>query len=782
MAAFGSAGTPLAAAANRTSSAIPVPASVASGDLIIVGIYMESGGTPTGVPTGFTQLGSVFVTGANGFRAYWKRATGADTGTYTFTHASETTAGIAFRVTGVPASGTPLELLGTGTANNTNPPSAITGTTTASNELLVYLGFQNSFQSSVWTPPTGFTEQTDNSGWEISTKTQASAGSTGSVQGSNSGSASKLTTMLIGAFDAATAPKVSTLVDDFATADTTKWTFLSGATVTGGRLSCANNTNFTGQANSVAAYDLTSSGIYVEVPQAASGTAGTNETYFVLAAAANANGNNVRFSKTGTTLTASWEINGTTQTSSSVTYNATTHRWWRIQHDGTNVQFHTSPDRGTWTLLHTATPSFGLTALTVFLGAGGGSAGQVGALYDNVNNPVGLASTPADTLGGTDAATVVQAATRTPAEPLGITDSVNAGYLVPISVADTAGLTDAIAALGRGAGPADSIGATDALTKVQNQALAPAEGILVRENVVADLTYGEVQDYQFLINVQPRAPFGLGQAVQVSTFDPGSFELRAQDVDSPIGDYRLFGTDHRTPPVWSWSMWTNTFTPGDAMGWVDLLNQVWNNNVRRTPGAVVPLTYSLAGRRRVIFGRPRRFTAVPDRINMGRVHITADFSLAEDAYYDDDELSIQISMPGGFAGGSGLVIPATVPWVFTSGPSPRTETMKIAGSAPTWVSAEIFGPVANPWLAIGDLTIGLTGSVAAGQSITLSGRPWESGVRRSDGAWVPQMLDPRARLSQLRLDPGEYSVTYAGTDNTGTSRCVVSWRNAHQSL
>lgn len=372
------------------------------------------------------------------------------------------------------------------------------------------------------------------------------------------------------------------------------------------------------------------------------------------------------------------------------------------------------------------------------------------------------------------------------ANPLGLTDSltgaINHNY-APTIAAESLGLTDGRTTfIGKLASPSEVLTGADSFSVVQTDHPAPADEAIIREEMTATLIFGDLQDFQFQPLVEPRVLFGRDLTLVVSEFIPGSLELRNQDEDSPLGDYRIFGTDRRTPPVWGWSIWTNTYTPEDSLGWLDLITQIWDNPVRRTPGGVIPLRYTLAGRTRRVYGRPRRFTAVPDRLNMGRIHITADFALAEDAYYDEDEQSITVPMAAEWAASTGIILPATVPWRFTTGVAPRTSTITVGGTKATWLQVTIAGPVSYPWVQIGEMRFPLNGSVAAGQTIVLSGRSWDAGVLRSDGAWVPGMLDPRSRLAALLVEPDDYSVTYGGTDNTGTSRCTVSWRNNNRSL
>src|SRR5262245_50902089 len=99
-------------AGNGTDAAIPVPASVASGDILVVTLHIESDLTIT-PPSGFAQKYlDEQNDGGGGFRHYtfWKRATGADAGTYTFTWdgTSVWREGLASRITGAKSSGDPF--------------------------------------------------------------------------------------------------------------------------------------------------------------------------------------------------------------------------------------------------------------------------------------------------------------------------------------------------------------------------------------------------------------------------------------------------------------------------------------------------------------------------------------------------------------------------------------------------------------------------------------------------------------------------------------------------
>lgn len=394
-------------------------------------------------------------------------------------------------------------------------------------------------------------------------------------------------------------------------------------------------------------------------------------------------------------------------------------------------------------------------------------------------------------------------------ETVTMTETVATAVAYNRSVTETEALTETVT-VARGLNPSvptETVALTETATAVRGlnrpvptETVAIGEGVSVQfarapvfiesahltESFSAEYVRADITDYQFVIADNPGAlqwvPFGAGQAINVSTFDPGNFDLRTQDENAARGDYRIFGTDYKVPPTWSWQMWTDRFTAGDALAWTEALAGVWDDAVRSTPNGVLPLRYCLAGRIRRVYGRPRRFTAVPDQIQLGKIHITADFALAEDAHYDDTANTLTTQITPATIQGSGIHIPAVVPWRFSNVPVPRTEQIVVGGSKPAWVDVVFNGPVTNPWVQIGSLTWGLSGTVPAGRHMTLSGKSWQMGVFNDLGAYHPEMLDPRARLSSLQLNPGIYPVTYGGSDNSGSSSVTLSWRNAYRAL
>jgi hypothetical protein len=186
--AFGAIGTQLQVNPGSTSS-VADPPTVAANDIIVVAMFVDAAGVVSAMPSGFAHAtGSpitVTGTGAHSQVIAWKRATGADTGTYDFTITSAGYVnGAATRYTGCITTGSPWDVTDAqfSTALGTVTP-AVTVTTTGSDRLLVWSA--TNWSGGAWTPPTSFTERRD-SGDEVMTSAdlvQAGAGSSGSVTG-----------------------------------------------------------------------------------------------------------------------------------------------------------------------------------------------------------------------------------------------------------------------------------------------------------------------------------------------------------------------------------------------------------------------------------------------------------------------------------------------------------------------------------------------------------------------------------------------------------------------
>lgn len=190
---FGTIGT--LHAATTSTPAFAVPASVASGDIIVVAFFADvSTTTISTFPTGFAAAENSPRTvnaggaGNHAIHVAWKRATGADTGTYTFTlSASVFVYGNAVRYTGAVASGNPWDSPtaagdGGNTGSTTTPDIAVT--TAGPDRMLFFAGSNFGGDTGTWTAPTGFSERqggANTTNLEISDKVQAAQGGSGNT-------------------------------------------------------------------------------------------------------------------------------------------------------------------------------------------------------------------------------------------------------------------------------------------------------------------------------------------------------------------------------------------------------------------------------------------------------------------------------------------------------------------------------------------------------------------------------------------------------------------------
>lgn len=277
--------------------------------------------------------------------------------------------------------------------------------------------------------------------------------------------------------------------------------------------------------------------------------------------------------------------------------------------------------------------------------------------------------------------------------------------------------------------------------------------------------------------------FGANVPIDVEEFTPGSYGTRSQDTSSPIGDGNSFGRDYFEPDAWSFKLFTNVEDEVEALALRSQIAQVWRgDDVRTRPGAVLPLRYSLGGRTRIVYGRPRRFDAPIDtRMYGGFIAITCDFKLASELTFDDAERSVSIRATAPTIGG--FSFPVTFPLITEATLATRPNSFIVDTEQPTPMLVDFTGPSTDAFLEIdGVRVIQLTGDIPPGITLTVDARPWVMSVYRSDGSGVGGMLSRRTRLPRLLLTPGPHQATYGGYDPTGASSAAVRWRKAYPSL
>lgn len=275
--------------------------------------------------------------------------------------------------------------------------------------------------------------------------------------------------------------------------------------------------------------------------------------------------------------------------------------------------------------------------------------------------------------------------------------------------------------------------------------------------------------------------FGHGMPIFVDEegFDPGDPDKITQDGVNPITGARMFGRDMQSAASWTWACHVNREDVETALESAEAMGSKWRDE--RWHEDIAPLRYKIGGRTRVVFGRPRRFSFKPgNRLLGGYLPPMASFDLVDAKTYDDVEQYIDLGLvpptPGGFV--TPITFPLTIDIETTS---LQPGLMDVGGSAKTSVIVEFHGPVTNPSVDIGGIVIGLTGTIGADSSVTVDTSPWSQGVTRV-GSTAGVALSRDTRIARSLVGPGQYEATLRGTDATGTARCRVRWRNAHNTL
>ena len=270
--------------------------------------------------------------------------------------------------------------------------------------------------------------------------------------------------------------------------------------------------------------------------------------------------------------------------------------------------------------------------------------------------------------------------------------------------------------------------------------------------------------------------------IEEGGFDPGSAEPRSQEAPRPMGDGVMFGVDYIDPPTWAWTVGLNATSEEEALELLAPLTTAWRNNAgRAVSGNSIPLRYNLAGRTRVVYGRPRHISApkMDTRIDLGYAQCVLDFKCEDHLTYDDDMDSVVLTLLN--TSSSGWAFPTTWP-IFTTGSGTRQGVIDVGGDAPTPFTATFDAPngLTSPSLVGDGWAFDLDAVIPRGMSVTVDTRL--ATAVRSDGASLAGALSRRSRIGRSRLKGGGQELVFTGTDPSATARCTVRWRPAHHSL
>ena len=287
----------------------------------------------------------------------------------------------------------------------------------------------------------------------------------------------------------------------------------------------------------------------------------------------------------------------------------------------------------------------------------------------------------------------------------------------------------------------------------------------------------DLQDKQFELD---GVVFGLFADIGVSDWTPGSPGIRTNDVDNPTGDGVRMGRDLKGTATWNFSLFVDGEDEDDAWRILAALAEAWDGDwVRDEPDRVVPLRYKIAGQERVVFGRPRAWSAIVDNTSLsGRIDVEAQFVLIDHRIYDAQQCVFRIPVAVPLELDAGLDVPFIAPFTTSAGASVRESAIEVGGTTATPITITFEGPIADAAVRIGGWTAALVDPVPADNPVVIDGRPWiRSATYVSDGGGA--RVSPRVtRISKMWLPPGHHEIVFTGDDPTSSASVLVSWRNA----
>lgn len=260
--------------------------------------------------------------------------------------------------------------------------------------------------------------------------------------------------------------------------------------------------------------------------------------------------------------------------------------------------------------------------------------------------------------------------------------------------------------------------------------------------------------------------------IWLQDFDLGAETVGTSDIDSPSFDDTFPGVDFFRAPTWAFTIVVEGSTAAEVHDRVGLVKAAWREQrTAKRGGALSELRVRLAGRERVVFGRPRRFATTAARTaHQGYAVIDCDFKLMDPLVY---EAGWQLEK---------LVIPASDGSTF---PTVVGEIADTGGVEPAPFLVDISardGSLVNPHITIDSERYEFELTLAVGERIRIDSRAGTAVRANSNYSVLPNMKKP-VRLKTKRLAAGSrIELQFGGRDTTGTAEAEVWWRPAHYTV
>lgn len=252
-------------------------------------------------------------------------------------------------------------------------------------------------------------------------------------------------------------------------------------------------------------------------------------------------------------------------------------------------------------------------------------------------------------------------------------------------------------------------------------------------------------------------------------------DLRTGDAEWPLRHGSRPGVDYLESGTLTLTLCSSPGARDDAAAnaAVSEFVRAWRLGLREGPGRLAPLSVSAGGRTRVVYGRPGRI-APPDpgstAMRQGVAMLTAEFRILDPVVYAAESEGVTISVVPKTLGG--IIAPVVTPVTTTLTSDTSYRFISVGGDADAPFAVTFHGPATDPKVVVDGVEVGLVGSVAYDEDVTVDGRART--VELANGQPAASRLSRGTRIDRMTLPPGEHEISFTATDRTGTARATVS--------
>lgn len=271
--------------------------------------------------------------------------------------------------------------------------------------------------------------------------------------------------------------------------------------------------------------------------------------------------------------------------------------------------------------------------------------------------------------------------------------------------------------------------------------------------------------------------------LMLSEFEPNFGSVRTGDAEWPLRDGSRPGADYLEAGTVTLTLRTRYGIRSrvEADRATAAFMRAWRSSLRAAPGVLVPMTVGDEGWTRVVYGRAGRMSPPTPGTYLARrgfAEIIAEFRVLDPLVYDPVSTALSISVVPKSLGG--IIAPVITPVTTTLTSDTSYRVLSVTGEGPAPLAVTFHGPATNPKILVGGVEVGLTGSLAYDEDVTVDGR--SRTVTLSDGSSAATRLSRDSRLDRLIVDPGEHEIGFTATDRTGTARVTVEATPTHYHL